>query len=138
MILFAEVNTIELTVQQIGLLLTMSIAIVSGALYIMRLEMKSFVQSAISLSFSELETKTHESKKELNRRIDSVETEARVLRTEVGAMGTAQSYMSSNIDKIELSIEKMESKMDGLHNQGLDHKHMLNQILEKLSNNGNR
>jgi chromosome segregation ATPase len=112
----------------------------SFALYVMRMEMKSFVQSAIQDAIAEIMVNLSDRTKEINRRIDTVERDGNSLRTEVGAMSTSQSFMSANLNKLELSMEKLESKIDTVSTQSQENNSILKVILSKLEGNhhGNR
>ena len=122
----------ELTPQWTTVIITL-LSVGSGvALYIFRLEMRNFVQNAISDAFGDIEVRFIERKKEIEKRVELVENEGRTLRQEIGAMSTAQSYMNSNIDKLELSMEKMENKLDNLISHYNDSKIVMNQIWDKI------
>ena len=107
----------------------------SFALYVMRMEMKSFVQSAIQDAISEVTINLSERTKEINRRIDSVERDGNSLRTEVGAMSTSQSFMSANLNKLEMTMEKLEQKIDTVSSQSQENNTILKTILHKLGGN---
>ena len=107
----------------------------SFGLYVMRIEMKAFVQSAITDAISEMTVHIGDRTKDINRRIDTVERDGNALRTEVGAMSTSQTFMASNINKLEIGLEKMEQKLDIVAQQGHDNRQRLASIEQQQSQN---
>jgi len=99
--------------------------------YFFRLEVKSLIQKGVD----ESEKKAESRRKEQDKRVELVENENRILRQELGAMATAQTYMNSNIDKLELSMEKLETKMDGLMTSQVETKTIMHQILDNVRGN---
>ena len=105
-------QTLEITTPWVMVVLAILGIVSSFALYVMRMEMKSFVQSAVSDAIESTAANLSERTKEINRRIDSVERDHGSIRLEVSAMSTQQHYLNLNVEKLENSIDKMDNKID--------------------------
>lgn len=132
-VLFAQ--SIEITTPWIIIFFSLITIVSSFALYVIRIEMKAFVQNAIQDAISDMTITVGDRSKEINRRIDTIERDGNALRTEVGAMSTSQSFMATNINKLEIGLEKMEQKLDIVTHQGNENKQRLASIEQQQSTN---